>query len=170
MKIDLYNDIKDTLLGAVYVKEDETTDSIKTVALWRNQLRREAEEMPFLMPAVFIEYLPANFTESSSKVFQTVDLTVRLHVCFESKKTEDLDIFHLIDRIHFLVQGLQSSTFGNMKRRAEEQDFDHDNVQDYQMDYLVTQGRDYGADRRPSTPAQVDNLTINAEFDQDLED
>lgn len=170
MKIELYNAIKTALLNAVYVKEDNTTDTIKTVALWRNQLKREAEEMPVKFPAVFIEYLPSNYMEHSSKAYQTVDLTVRLHVCFESKKTEDVDIFHLIDRVHFLVQGLQASNFGNMKRRNEEQDFDHDNMQDYQMDYLVGTGKDWGTDRRPSTTAPVTDVIITAQYDQNLED
>jgi len=168
----LYEGIKADLTNLSYTKADGTTDRIKTIALWRNQLEREYEEIPFLFPAVFIEFLTSNYNESSSKAYQTLNMTVRLHICFESYKTEDLDILILTQEIYSALQQKSYSNtnmhFGVMKRRNEEQNFDHPNIQDFIQDYEVSQAKDYGADARPSTPTTVDTLIITPEVHKTL--
>ena len=163
-KTQLYQDIKADLELVSYVDVNNSTQNIKTVALWRNQLERENIEQPFLYPAVFIELLPSNFMESSSKAYQQVDMTVRLHICFESYKTEDLDILALTDAVYAALQYKSYGTWGMMKRRNEEQNFDHDNVQDYVQDYLVSSGKDYIADKRPTTDATIDTINTPVTF------
>jgi hypothetical protein len=164
IKIELYKGIRNQLLNLVYTKEDNTTDKIKTVALWRNQLARESEEIPFLYPAVFIEFLESSYMESSSKIYQTVEMTVRLHICFESYLTEDLDILNLTNKVFSTLQLKQFETYGLLKRRSEDQNFDHPNVQDYIQDYDVSLGKDYGAE--PTfAEAEIDNLILQIEIE-----
>lgn len=163
-KLTLYNGIVVDLLTVRYNDSDNVEQSIKTVRLWRNDLERESVEKPFLFPAVFIEFLPSAFMESASKGYQTVDMTVRLHICFESYKDEDTDILALTQAVYSKLQLKSYGTWGAMKRRNEEQNFDHTNVQDYIQDYLVAQGKDFYADQRPSTDAQVDTITVTPEI------
>jgi hypothetical protein len=154
-----------TDLGAV--RFDRTIEgvvtecSIQTIGLWRNQLERENIEKPFLYPAVFIEFLNPIYMEGSSKVYQTVDMTVRLHVCWESYLDDDLDILNLTQEVYSALQFKCYGTWGAMKRRNEEQNFDHNNVQDFIQDYSVDKGKDFVSDRRPGTDATVNTLIIN---------
>lgn len=163
-KITLYNGIKTALNGLGYDKADGTTDTLKTVALWRNQIQRENVEIPFLYPAVFIEFLPTGYMEGSSQAHQSVNMTVRLHVCFETYKTEDLDILLLTQAVYSAIQLKQWGLWGKMKRRNEEQDFDHSNIQDFMQDYDCGQGKDYGADKRPSTEGTINTIDITTEI------
>lgn len=125
------------------LKADLTAISgIKYVALWNNQLERESIEQPFLYPAIFIEFLPSNFRDKGNKASsQEYDLTVRLHICFESYKDEDTDILTLKQNVWQTVHRKQYGVFGNLMRRNEEQNFDHPNIQDYIQDY-ATLGND----------------------------
>lgn len=164
LKETLYNGIKTDLTDLDYVKADGTVDRLKHVALWRNQIAREREEIPFNYPAVFIEFLSSSYMESSSKAYQELTMTVRLHICFESYKDEDLDILRLTQAVYGKMQLAQYDTCGNMKRRNEEQDFDHSNVQDFMQDYDISKAHDYNVDRRPSTPATIDTLIITPEI------
>lgn len=126
-KLTLYNGIKADL---------EAITGIKHVALWRNQLERENEEQPFLYPAIFIELLPSNYQDKGNKALsQQYDLTVRLHICFESYEDEDTTILTLVDSVWQTMHRKQYGTFGNLLRRNEEQNFDHSNIQDYIQDY-----------------------------------
>jgi hypothetical protein len=143
-KITLYNGIKADLLTVNYLKSNGTYEYVKTVALWRNQIEKENVEIPFLYPAVFIEFLSSNYMESSSKAYLT----------------EDLDLLNLTQEVYSKMQLKQYGFFGVMKRRNEEQDFDHNNVQDFKQDYEVSQAKDYGADKRPSTLATINSIVI----------
>ena len=168
----IYTGIKTALTDLSYTKTDGSTDYVKTIALWRNQLERESEEIPFLYPAVFVEFLTSNYMEGSSKAYQTMEMTVRLHICFESYLTEDLDILILCQQIYSALQlkSFYSTTMhcGTMKRRSEEQNFDHPNIQDFIQSYDVSQSKDYGADARPSTDTTVGTLIITPEIHKTL--
>lgn len=158
-KIILYEGVKADLLQVITTKGDGSTMRFKVVELWRNLLQRENTEQPRLFPACFIEFLPSNYMEQSGGV-QNYDLTLRLHICFESYKDEDTDVLKLVDATYAAVQLKQYGYFAKLKRREETQDFDHDNVQDYMQDYYAGKAKDFIADTRPTTDAQIDTITI----------
>ena len=126
-KLTLYNSLKADLVAIT---------GIKHVALWNNQLERENEENPFLYPAIFIEFMPSTFRDKGKyAVSQEYDMTVRLHVCFESYLDEDTTILTLLDNVWQKVPAKQYGIFGKLLRRNEEQNYDHPNVQVYIQDY-----------------------------------
>lgn len=168
-KITLYEGIKGLLTDLSYTKSDSTTDKIKTVALWRNQIANESEEIPFLYPAVFIEFMTSNYMEGSSGAYQSVDMMVRLHICFESYKTEDLDVLILTQEVYSTLQKKQFGYWSVLKRRNEEKNFDHNNIQDFIQDYDVGNGKDFGADARPTVPATIDNIVLDVQLVKELE-
>jgi uncharacterized protein (DUF2225 family) len=148
-KLTLYNSLKTDL---------EAISGIKKVFLWNNQLERESEENAFLYPAIGIEFLPSNYTDKGKlAVSQQYDLTVRLHICFESYKDEDTSILTLTDTVWQTVHNKQYGTFGKLLRRNEEQNFDHPNVQDYIQDY-ATLGND-NQTQDTTTATLAPNLT-----------
>lgn len=54
--------------------------------------------------------------------------------------------------------------FSYLSRESETQNFDHDNIQDYQIRFKVT-GKDFDGDTRPNTPVTVTVLTTNITLD-----
>jgi hypothetical protein len=167
-KIDLYNGIKSDLQTIKWTDSTGATRKIKEIALWRNQLERENIETPFNYPAVFIEFLASNYMEGSSKVYQTLNMTCRLHICFETLKTEDTDILILTQEVFKTMQLKQYGYFGVMKRRSEEQNFDHNNVQDFIQDYDCGQAKDFYADQRPATDATITDIQITPQITHNL--
>lgn len=160
-KVTLYEGIVAELENLPYTKADNSTGNLRTVKLWRKQPFKQDKTNPVLYPACFIEFLPSNHMESSSKVYQSVDMLVRLHVCFEAYEDEDLDVLRLMDAIYSALQLKQWGFWGLMKRRNEETDFDQDNIHVFTMDFDAGKGKDYGADKRPTTDATIDTITIN---------
>lgn len=152
-KLTLYNSLKTDLL---------TISGIKKVDLWNNQLERENVEVPLLFPSIFIQFMPSEYRDKGKNgLTQEYDLTVRLHICFESYKDTDTDILTLIDTVFQTVQTKQYGYFGKLLRRNEEQDFDHNNVQDYIQDYKTLGHDTVTVATTTATLTQVINPTLN---------
>lgn len=154
-KLALYTGLKADLL---------TITGVKHVALWRNNLERENVEQPFLFPAIFVQFMPSNYRDKGNLAkSQEYDMIVRLHICFESYKDEDTDVLTLVDSVWQKVHTARYGTFGKLVRRDEDQNFDHDNVQDYIQDYS-TLGNDnitpIGTTTATLTPV-LNPVTIN---------
>lgn len=125
----VFNKLKSTL---------SSIQGIKHVALWNNQLDNEKEENAFLCPAVFIEFNNANFKDLTEGV-QQFDSIITLHLIFESYKDEDTFILQLKQDVYKATHTLQCGVSASKLLRVDErQNFDHDNVQDYQTDYKTT--------------------------------
>jgi len=152
-KLTLYNSLKTDL---------QTITGIKHVDLWRNQLANEDKENPFLYPAIFIQFMPHPFREKGKAgSTQEYDLIVRLHICFESYKDTDTDILTLTDDVFQKVHTKQYGDFNKLLRRNEEQDFDHDNVQDYIQDYSTLGHDTLASNTTTATLSPVITATIN---------
>lgn len=157
-KATLYTGLKADLATVSIIDTAGNTLTFQEISLWRNQQVNEAIEIPFNYPACFIEFLPSDYMELSSGA-QSFDLTVRLHICFKSFKTEDVDILKLCDAVYAKIQLKQYSTYGKMKRRSETQDFDHNQVQDYQQDYWIGKANDFGAVSTTTAVLNDSNIT-----------
>ena len=88
-------------------KGDDGAPVIKTVDLWNEQVEFIEQEAPFATPAVFVEFLPVQWTTLGGPV-QQADLTVRLHIVTPWKgsaadgslyREQSLRRFDLLDRI-----------------------------------------------------------------------
>jgi hypothetical protein len=143
-KIVLYSGLKTDLLTVSFTKEDGSTMTVKSVGLWRNYLKREAEgkEDPKRLPAVFIEFLPATYTDKGNAAkSQNSSLGVKLHCVFESYKEDDLDLLRFEQAVWQKVHKKQYGNFSQFLRRGDNQDFDHTNIDDLTQEY-ITNGLD----------------------------
>lgn len=153
---DLYTEIRTEL-------EDIT--GIKYVRLWNNQFERENVNEAFQFPCCLIEFEPTEGRDLLNGV-QQYDFVVCIHLGFESYKTEDIDILDLKQQVFIKLGNFLSTTnmFSYLSRESETQNFDHDNIQDYQIRFKVT-GKDFDGDTRPNTPVTVTVLTTNITLD-----
>lgn len=156
-KLTLYNSLKTDL---------EAISGVKKVFLWNNQLERESEENPFLYPSIGVEFLPSNYRDKGKlSSSQEYDLTVRLHILFESYLDEDTSILTLTDSVWQKVHTKQYGVFGKLLRRNEEQNFDHPNVQDYIQDYATLGNDNLTTDTTTATLTPVITADIVAPND-----
>lgn len=149
---DLYTELRTEL---------EAITGIKYVRLWNNQFEREDVNEAFQYPCCLIEFEPTECRDLLNGV-QQYDFIVCVHLGFESYKTEDIDILDLKQEVYKVLNRFNSATnmFSYLSRDSETQNFDHDNIQDYQIRFKVT-GKDFDSDTRPNTNATVTDLTIN---------
>ena len=138
-----------------------TIQGLKTIGLWNNQFERENEENSFLYPCCFIEFNNSNFKDLLQGV-QQFDSVLTLHLGFESYKDEDTFILQLKQDVYKVVHTLQCGVSASKLLRVEErQNFDHDNVQDYQTDYKTTiKDSDASPSNLTATPTLVLTATL----------
>lgn len=151
MQLEVYNAVKTQL---------ETISALKEVGLWNNQFARESENVSFGYPCAFIEFANIEYSDLTNGL-QRYGMDVAIHLGFESYKNEDTPILTLKQTIHSKLHMFTSATSKydtKLLRRSEAQDFDHQNVQDYQLTYRVT-GTDYSITNLPGTDATVTTLT-----------
>lgn len=149
---DLYTEIRTEL---------EAITGIKYVRLWNNQFERENVNEAFQFPCCLIEFEPTECRDLLNGV-QQYDFVVCIHLGFESYKTEDIDILDLKQQVFIKLGNFLSTTnmFSYLSRESETQNFDHDNIQDYQIRFKVT-GKDFDGDTRSNTDATITDLTLN---------
>ena len=150
------------------VAQLKTLKSLKGVRLWNNQPANESQENSFLYPCVFIEFMPSEYQQKGNAV-QQYQMVVRLHICFESYKDQDTSILTLVDDVFKKTHYQQFGDFAKLKRINEEQNFDHNNVQDYMQDYQ-TQGQDDLVDSRPTTEATPVDPVVTADIKLKVDD
>lgn len=142
MYLELYTELKKHIANEL--------PNIKNVRLFNNQFNREDVENGFLYPCVMIQFSSQNFRELSQGV-QQCDITVTLHLGFESYKDEDTYILEMKQDLYKVVNRFRDGNFSRLSRTAERQNFDHNNIQVYEMDFLTT-GNDFRDDIRPTIP------------------
>jgi len=136
----------------------EAINGIKYVRLWNNQFERENVNEPFLYPCCFIEFEPTECRDLLCGV-QQYDFIVCVHLGFESYKTEDIDVLDIKQNIFIELSRFNSTTklFSLFGRESDTQNYDHDNIQAYEIRFSVT-GKDFDADTRATTLATADLL------------
>lgn len=149
----LYTEIRTALEGIA---------GIKYVRLWNNQFEHGNDNEAFLFPCCLIEFEPTECTDLLNGV-QMYNFVVCIHLGFESYKTEDIDILDLKQQVFITLNRFASSTnmFSYLSRESETQNFDHDNIQDYQIRFKVT-GKDFDGDTRPSTSVTIPDIIITS--------
>lgn len=116
------------------IKEHLKTNvpKVKTFRLYNNQFESEELEDAFKYPAVFLEFENIEFRPTTANNENT-DLTLNFRVGFPSLKTEDLEVFDLLNEIYLALQG-----FYGFIRIREIQETAGDNVSVWQQIYRTT--------------------------------
>ena len=158
----LYKELKDRLL---------TIKEIKHVGLFNNQYEREQEEKQLILPAVFVQIQGNDFRDRGGALkLQDYMTTVTLHIGFNSKATDDIKILTLKQLIYRSIHGFrpitESKNLGVLKRVAERQNFDHDNLHLYEQDYTCII-QDFDADTA-EVKSRTINPNINATFEEEI--
>ncbi len=127
---------------------------VKHVGMWNNDVARESERDVYQLPASFIELKPQNFRDMAQTGCQDYDMIVTIHLGFENYFNPE-DIYDIKQIVHKKLQHLRcldntaelEYPISKMIRVDERQNYDFDNVIEFEIDYLVKM-RDLSTDKR----------------------
>ena len=111
--------------------------------IWNNQLRdaREGKNYTWPRPAAFVEIInPVNF-EVIGLGFRSADLGIRIHLIHDFTNQDgtyeqDLPIFDLRDKVIMALTQYTPTACGPMNCISEEQEYDHDNLYHYVLNFV----------------------------------
>lgn len=136
----------------------EAIEGIKHVRLYNSQFDEMDNENTFPFPCVFIEFSALDWL-TKSEGYQEAETTIKLHVGFESVKTEELEILDLLEDIHADLQGMHDPEYYTpLDRSFEGQDTNHDNVIVWQMDYDTLLSDNAGNRNNKLVKTTIENL------------
>lgn len=143
--------------------------------MWNNQLKDQAEgkTYSFPFPCSFLELInPTNYNRLGNGIDES-DVVWRIHLAHEQLDAmdgtfeQDLTIFDLRDSIVALLSGFKPTGCGSMVRIHEEQDYNHDNIYHYMIDFICgfidSKGSPFDTGRtdyRDSIPPQILNQVV----------
>lgn len=139
MELKIYTDLKAHI--------EKHIPEIKTVRLFNNQFNREGVESSFQYPTCMIQ-IQTNDIRTMGLGIQQVEFLITTHLGFNSYLDEDVYILKLKQDLYKCVERFQANdTVSMFNRVAQRENYDHDNVQVFETDYMVT-AKDYTADIR----------------------
>lgn len=153
-KKDFYLAVKKTILAETGVKH---------CRLYNSQFDEMDGEDTFPFPCAFIEFSTLDW-KTKSEGYQEAETTIKIHVGFESVKTEELEILDLLEEIHAELQGKHDPLYYTpMDRTFEGQDTNHDNVIVWQVDYDTLLSDNAGNRNNKLVKTTIENLDASAD-------
>ena len=131
-----------TLLRTIPVTNGDGYNVAPVVRIWNNQITRikEGQQELFPMPAFFVELSNVPF-ENIGQGFRSGDLAFKIHIaheCYDAQDgtfEQDLPVFDLRDKIIAYLSGERLTGCGPLESTGEAQDYDHDNIYHYIVDF-----------------------------------
>ena len=131
----------DTLTPPAEGSEDVPVDlvAITHFDVWNNNIKYIADELPFSLPAVFIQFQPIQW-EARSKGVRAADVSFTLHVITRHNAahySDSLEFLDLLSAINAALYNLKGDFFRNMVSTTSTTDHDHDDLIDSMETYTV---------------------------------
>lgn len=147
----------------------EQNTSAQHVRLWNNQinLSEKGEQIPFLFPAVFIDF-PSILWTQIGQGRQNAQLTTRVYCVYESFATdeneEDLTVFDFFNDVYLAVQDFKPTQSGKLQRISEQTDIVHTNIYVWVMDFLSTYTNVNATFPRAGITTTIGNLDLETKL------
>lgn len=152
----------------------------RMIRIWNNQINYEKDGQlyNFPKPAAFLEVINDPIYEQLGLGFQSSDVGWRIHICHEfydaqdGSFEQDLPIFDLRDKVVAKLSLFEPTACGPLTRVAETQDYEHDNIYHYIIEFVCnfidSKGSPYDPDsgsyidKQPPTALQVNANIVDA--------
>lgn len=134
--------------------------------IWNNQLsyEKEGKMYDFLKPAVFLEVINAVQYEEIGLGFQSADVGWKIHLIHEFYDAQDgtfeqdLAVFDLRDQIVALLSLFEPTACGPLVRTSEGQDYEHDNLYHYVIDFICNFTDSKGSPWDPAAGKYINSI------------
>lgn len=131
-----------TKLSEIIVPNGEGGTQTMYVRVWNNHLATEkaGQSYDWPKPAAFVEFItPVDFNQLGGG-FRSADLGVRVHLIHEYYNQDgtfeqDLEVFDYRDKILAKLSLYEPTACGPLTGVSEQQDYDHDNLYHYIIDF-----------------------------------
>ena len=145
-------------------------EAVQYVRIWNNQVQKiDAHKVKmemFPLPACFVETIAPEQLASIGCGSYAGDVTFRIHVVMEELDAgggnmgQNVNIFALKDAVVAKLFGFKPTGCSILQRKAESQNYDHDNIYHYQIDYITHFIDNVGVPaqtiKQPPTALQID--------------
>jgi len=119
--------------------------SLQYIRIWNNQVdyEKSGELYNFPKPAAFVETQPGIMWDTLALGLSSADLIFRIHLvteCYDAQNgtfEQDLAVFDLRDQVIEALQLYAPTGCSPMTKILEEQDYEHDNIYHYTIDFAV---------------------------------
>jgi hypothetical protein len=129
VKKEIYIAVRDKILA-------ET--NVKTSRLFNSQFENMEGEASFTFPAAFIEFAAIPYV-TNAEGGQEAEAMLRIHLGYDSLKTESLEVLDLMEAVHVALQRFTPvSDSSRLNRVFEGQDINHDAIAVWLMEYEFT--------------------------------
>lgn len=149
-------------IQSVLTKLKEIQD-FKTVRIWNNHVKYEhaGQSYDFPKPALFLEVVNSPVYEQLGRYFQDADLGWKVHIVHEHYDAQDgnfeqdLEVFDLRDSVVGSLSGFMPIACGPLTKKGEGQDYEHDNIYHYTIDFVSNFIDSSGSPDRPGSGAYI---------------
>lgn len=157
------------------------------IRIWNNQIqaKRDGRHYDYPTPAAFVEVINDPVYEQLGLGFQSSDVGFRVHIehtyydAQDGTFEQDLPVFDLRDKVVAKLSLFEPTACGPLTRVSETQDYDHDNIYHYIIDFtcsfIDSKGSPYDTDagkyieKEPPTGLQVDvNVVTSIEGQENV--
>jgi hypothetical protein len=161
-----------TKLQEIVVRSNDSVSRNVVARIWNNQVAHDKDgtQASFLKPAVFVEVQNGVTWQQLGEGYQSADLAFCIHLVHEQLDAadgtmeQDLVIFDLRDQVLNKLALYEPTGCGPLTHVGEQQDFDHDNVYHYTVNFICNFTETPGSkwdqgmyqDKAAPTGAQVD--------------
>lgn len=146
------------------------------VRIWNNNLQsmKQGESYMFPLPAMFVEVLNDQVYQTIGQEFRATDLTFRVHILHEFYDAQDgtfeqdLIVYDLRDKAIAMLTYFEPTACGPLEALTETQDYDHDNIYHYMIDFVchfidskgsrIDPDSTYYTEKQPPTDLQLNKL------------
>lgn len=150
-------------------------DAFKFVRVWNNQLERleKSEDYAFPRPAAFLEVINPAAYDLIGIGFSASDIIFSIHIIHELYDSQDgtmdqnLEVFELRDKVLASLAGYEPTACSKLFFIAEQQDYDHDQLYHYVIDFKCSFIESHTSPYDPNAGKFVDSvppttLVVNA--------
>lgn len=132
----------------------KTIPHINWVDLWANQTDYFDQELPFQLPAIFIEMNTNNINDLGGNI-QELELSITFHIAVEtladsylgsSNQNSALIILDYLVAVHQLIHGNAGTNYSRPRRTEIRQEINGGNILQYAVSYITTI-RDFSANQ-----------------------
>jgi hypothetical protein len=170
-------DILTRLATIQVVNQDHNTVNLYA-RIWNNHLRfaKDGKGYDWPRPAAFVEIVSPVTFDIIGLGFRSADIGVKIHLIHEYYNQDgtfeqDLTIFDLRDQILSAKDGLSQycpTACGPLNCIGEEQDFDHDNLYHYVLNFICNFTDSKGSKYDPATGFYIETADANMDQRTDL--
>lgn len=161
-----------TKLSAIQVVDmDRQTNNLYS-RIWNNQLldMKEGSGYVFQRPAAFLEIMNPCTYEVIGLGFRSADLGVRIHLIHDFVNQDgtfeqDLQIFELRDTLIDALSGYCPTACSPLNCIREEQEYSHDNLYHYVLDFVCNFTDSKGSDYDPAKGKIIEEIIPNLDLE-----